>query len=127
MRAPVLGRPLLRAASAHDELTNAPHEIRAAIRIHWLEALVVVLVRVDDKFCAGVVERLPHVLHRWASAVSDGIHLRAMPESHHAEARVCCDVGSLPLLLWRPGGVRDVVVQHKDVPPAEVEAIVAIE
>src|SRR2546425_11848854 len=121
-------RVVVLAAGADDELANAAGRVRCAGRRLGREALIVVVVPVEDDVCARVVEVLPDRLHRDRVAVLPGAEARVMPVGERARRSMSRQVSAQPRLLPRArlaaAYSRAVAVDDDDVPGAELVAVV---
>ena len=110
------------AAGADDELADAARRIGAAIRILRREALVGVVVAVDDEIDVEVVQRAPEVAHVGIVAVPAGAEEWPMPIDRGAAVR--CAPSSLR--SHRPAASRgrgQLAVQRDNAPGADGVAV----
>ena len=89
------------------------------------EALVVVVMPIEDQLCSGLVQRLPQRPGR--SVDRDGARAEQgmVPVGEGALRRVGCEICAQPLLLGGPCDRGGIAVQRNDVPRAEVVAVIA--
>src|SRR5262245_13500352 len=116
-------RPERRTAGADDELADAVR-IRVRRRVLRREALVVVVVAVDDDVGAGRNERLPERPGDRVAAVKPRREARMVPDRECAAGVACREVRGEPAALLGIGtaaaNLRAVGVEHDDVPGREV-------
>src|SRR5579884_858219 len=118
-----------RAAGADGELADALRLVAQAVRRLRREALIEMIVAVEDDLDAGVVEDAPEIAHVGVEAVRARREQRMVPVRERALVAVRREVGLKPRPLRRVGADADaltvIAVERDDVPVAEVVTVVA--
>src|SRR5437764_550123 len=112
-----------RPTRAHHELSKAPGRVRDAGGGLWCEPLVVMVMPGDPKLRTGVVEILPHCLHRRVRPVVAGAESGPVHVGHGARLRAGGEIRLEPGLLCRARAGADLTVQRDDVPITEIVAV----
>src|SRR5207253_11118242 len=111
-------------AGARNDFADAEGGIDRAGGRLWREALVVVVMPIEDELCSGLVQRLPQrpgrSVDRYGARAEQGM----VPVGEGALRRVGGEIGAQPLLLGGPCDRGGIAVQRNDVPRAEVVAVI---
>ncbi len=116
----------VQAAGAHDELADAVDRICHPGRALRREPFVHGVVRINHDVGAVGVQGVPQRLHGGEVVGAGGAEARPMPVREGALLGVRGQLRAQPLLLRRTHGHGDLVVQHHDVPRADVVAVVVV-
>ncbi len=111
--------------SAHDKLTNAPR-VCLSVWVLRREALVVVIVAIDDDIHAKLIQHMPSIPHVGVIAMIAGVEERVVPVGDGALRRIRGEVGTQPLDLGGRRVDRDVAVEDHHMPGSQIIAVVAL-
>src|SRR5690606_18660958 len=114
------------AAGADDKLANTMRHVEVAVRIHWCEPLVVVVVAREDEFNTVFVEGGVERIEIFVGTMFTGAPARLMPVREGANRGIRFEIFAEPLFLLGAGGDVDLGIQDDDVPDAKIVAVVPL-
>ena len=113
------------SAGPDGERAEPTSAVGNAVRIHWCEALVIVVVPGEQDACSEVVESPKEREGFWPVSMLPGTEDRVMPIAKYAPRLCGGEIGPKPSFLLGSSGSVDIAVQRDDVPGPEREAVIA--